>query len=76
MMNTVHAALPHPPMSWRRNTSTSAVIAIQIQITQAKKMIIVQRTSKEREVGFRYEHLLSSKAVVVAAGILYPLPPR
>ena len=30
-------------MSWRRKTSIRTVIAIQIQITQAKKMIIVQR---------------------------------
>ena len=43
---TTHAALAKPPMSWRRNTSTKTVITIQIQITQKKKMIIVQKTSR------------------------------
>ena len=38
-----HAALPQPEMSRRRKTSIRTVIAIQMKITQAKKMSVVQR---------------------------------
>ena len=43
--NTVQPALPHPDRSGRRKTSTSTVIAIQIQRAHVKKMIIVQKIS-------------------------------
>src|SRR5437764_15442489 len=43
--STVQPALPHPDRSGRRKTSTSTVIAIQIQRAHVKKMIIVQKIS-------------------------------
>ena len=46
MMNTTQSALCPPPMSWRRKMSMKQVIAIQIHAIQAKKRIIVQRTSR------------------------------
>ena len=45
-MNTAHAALVQPEMSCRLNTSPRMPITIQIQITHEKKMIIVQKTSR------------------------------
>ena len=46
MMKNVHNAFEPPPMSWRRKTSLRIAIRNQIQITQRKKMIIVQNTSR------------------------------
>jgi len=46
MTNTTQPALAQPPASSRRNRSMKTLITIQIQATQQKKMIIVQRTSK------------------------------
>ena len=43
---TVQPALPQPERSCRRKTSVRIKIIIQIQITQTKKMIIDQRTSR------------------------------
>jgi hypothetical protein len=42
----VHRTFEPPPMSFRRKRSAKTVIRIQNQITQAKKMSIVQRTSR------------------------------
>jgi len=41
-----HNTLWPPPMSWRRKRSANTVIRIQNQITHAKKMSIVQTTSR------------------------------
>ena len=38
-MKTTQAALAHPDRSWRRNTSLRTMIIIQIQITQAKRIM-------------------------------------
>ena len=46
MTNTTHAALPQPEMSCLLNTSAKMAITIQIQITHEKKMIIVQKMSR------------------------------
>ena len=46
MMKMHQTAFLPPPTSWRRKTSDRMTISIQIQITQKKKMIIVQNTSK------------------------------
>ena len=43
---TIHAAFVNPDASFRRKMSTNTVIRIQIQITNRKKMNIVQRTSR------------------------------
>src|SRR3954447_13129751 len=43
---TTHAAFATPPMSRRRKTSVRITTIIQIQTTQAKKMIIDQRTPR------------------------------
>ena len=43
---TTHTALPQPEMSRRRKTSVRMTIMIQIHTTQVKKMIIVQRMSR------------------------------
>ncbi len=45
MIRKVQAALFHPETSWRRKRSLSTAITVQIQITQAKKISIVQMTS-------------------------------
>ena len=42
----IHRTLANPEVSWRRKMSVSTVIRIQIQITNAKKMSIVQKTSR------------------------------
>ena len=44
--NTVHPAFAHPDSSARPNTSTSTVTTMKIQITQVKKMSIVQKISR------------------------------
>ena len=45
-MKTIHAAFDQPEMSWRRKMSLRIRIIIQIQTTQLKKRIIVQKTSR------------------------------
>ena len=42
----IHSAFANPDVSLRRKMSTKTVIRIQIQITNRKKIIIVQRTSR------------------------------
>ena len=42
----IHSAFDPPPMSLRRKMSAKTVIRIQIQMTNRKKMNIVQRTSR------------------------------
>jgi hypothetical protein len=44
--NADHPAFAQPPMSRRRKTSVRITTIIQIQTTQQKKMIIVQRMSR------------------------------
>jgi hypothetical protein len=46
-MNTTQNALPQPDMPWRRNRSISAVIAIQMKITHAKKTSMSQRIPRK-----------------------------
>ena len=46
MRKTTHAPSPQPEMSRRRKTSVRITIMIQIHTTQVKKMIIVQRMSR------------------------------
>ena len=42
----IHPVLPNPPMSWRRKMSMKTVISSQIQMKNAKKINIVQKTSR------------------------------
>jgi hypothetical protein len=46
MMKSVQPVFARPEMSWRLNTSISIVITSQNHIIQAKKMIIVQKMSR------------------------------
>ena len=43
MTNITQAAFAQPETSWRRNRSISTVMAIQMKMTQAKKIRIVQK---------------------------------
>ena len=45
-MKMIHNALANPPMSCRRKMSEKITMTSQIQQTHAKKMIMVQSTSR------------------------------
>ncbi len=45
-MKMIHRTFEKPDVSWRRKMSARTVNRIQIQTTNAKKMSIVQKTSR------------------------------